>query len=95
MFKKFLSYYKKHYKLLILDLLCVLFMAFIDIIFPYLTRYIINGKVETIEILLMIGVALLILYSLRYLLAYFIGYYGHVLGIKIETDMRQDLFEKF
>lgn len=95
MFKKFLSYYKKHYKLLILDLLCVLFMAFIDIIFPYLTRYIINGKVETIEILLMIGVALLILYSLRYLLAYIIGYYGHVLGIKIETDMRQDLFEKF
>ena len=95
MFKKFLSYYKKHYKLLILDLLCVLFMAFIDIIFPYLTRYIINGKVETIEILLMIGVALLILYSLRYLLAYIIGYYGNVLGIKIETDMRQDLFEKF
>ena len=95
MFKKFLSYYKKHYKLLILDLLCVLFMAFIDIIFPYLTRYIINGKVETIEILIMIGVALLILYSLRYLLAYIIGYYGHVLGIKIETDMRQDLFEKF
>lgn len=95
MFKKFLSYYKKHSLLVILDLTCVLFMALIDIIFPYLTRYIINGKVETIELLIIIGVALLLLYSLRYLFAYIIGYYGHVLGIKIETDMRQDLFEKF
>ena len=95
MFKKFLSYYKKHYKLLILDLVCVVLMAVIDIIFPFLTRYIINGKVEIIETLLWIGVTLLLLYTLRYLVAYIIGYYGHVLGIKIETDMRQDLFEKF
>lgn len=95
MFRKFLSYYKKHYLLVILDLLCVLLMALIDIVFPYFTRYIINGKVETIEMLIIIGVSLLVLYSLRYLFAYIIGYYGHVLGIKIETDMRQDLFEKF
>ena len=95
MFKKFLSYYKRHYKLLIIDLFCVLLMALIDIVFPYFTRMIINGKVEHINMLIIIGVALLILYSLRYLFAYVIGYYGHVLGIKIETDMRQELFEKF
>ena len=95
MFKKFLSYYKRHYKLLIIDLFCVLLMALIDIVFPYFTRMIINGKVEHINMLIIIGVGLLILYSLRYLFAYVIGYYGHVLGIKIETDMRQELFEKF
>jgi len=95
MLKKFLNYYKKHRLLLILDLCCVILMSFIDIIFPYLTRYIINGKVETINLLIIIGVSLLVLYSFRYLLAYVIGYYGHVLGIRIETDMRQDLFEKF
>ena len=95
MLKKFLSYYKKHKKLLILDLVCVLLMSLVDIIFPYLTRYIINGKVEVIEVLIGIGVSLVVLYSFRYLFAYIIGYYGHVLGIKIETDMRQDLFTKF
>ena len=95
MLKKFLSYYKRHKKLLILDLVCVLLMSLVDIVFPYLTRHIINGKVEVIEVLIGIGVSLVVLYSLRYLLAYIIGYYGHVLGIKIETDMRQDLFTKF
>ena len=95
MFKKFISYYKKHYLLLILDLVCVIVMSLIDIVFPYLTRYVINGNVKEIEILIQIGVTLLVIYSLRYLVAYVIGYYGHVLGIRIETDMRQDLFEKF
>ena len=95
MLKKFLSYYKRHKKLLILDLVCVLLMSLVDIVFPYLTRHIINGKVEVIEVLIGIGISLIILYSLRYLFAYIIGYYGHVLGIKIETDMRQDLFTKF
>ena len=95
MFKKFISYYKKHYLLLILDLVCVIVMSLIDIVFPYLTRYVINGNVKKIEILIQIGVTLLVIYSLRYLVAYVIGYYGHVLGIRIETDMRQDLFEKF
>ena len=95
MFKKFLSYYKRHYKLLILDLVCVLLMSLVDIVFPYLTRYIINGNVKVLDTLIYIGIALIILYSFRYLFAYIIGYYGHVLGIRIETDMRQDLFTKF
>ena len=95
MFKKFLSYYRRHYKLLILDLVCVLLMSIVDIVFPYLTRYIINGNVKVIDTLIYIGIALIILYSFRYLFAYIIGYYGHVLGIRIETDMRQDLFNKF
>ena len=95
MFKKFLGYYKRHSKLLTIDLVCVLLMALIDIVFPYFTRMIINGKVEHINMLIIISVSLLVLYSLRYLFAYIIGYYGHVLGIKIETDMRQELFEKF
>ena len=61
MFKKFISYYKRHYRLLILDLVCVIMVALIDIIFPYLTRYIINGNVKTIDILVLIGVALLVI----------------------------------
>ena len=54
MLKKFLSYYKRHKKLLILDLVCVLLMSLVDIVFPYLTRHIINGKVEVIEVLIVV-----------------------------------------
>ena len=67
MFKKFLSYYRRHYKLLILDLVCVLLMSIVDIVFPYLTRYIINGNVKVIDTLIYIGIALIILYSFRVL----------------------------
>lgn len=95
MIKKFFSYYHKHRKLLIIDLVSVVFLAAIDIVYPYLTRYVINGKVGTINLLLIIVGSLFIIYSFRYLCAYIIGYFGHVLGIKIETDMRKDLFEKF
>ncbi len=95
MIKSFFSYYKRHRKLLMLDLICVILMASIDIVYPYLTRYIINGRVGTIKMLVLIALSLLALYTFRYLCAYIIGYFGHVLGIKIETDMRQDLFEKF
>ena len=49
MLKKFLSYYKRHKKLLILDLICVLLMSLVDIIFPYLTRYIIKNKIDNIN----------------------------------------------
>ena len=43
----------------------------------------------------MIGSILLVFYLIRFTLSYIIGYYGHYLGIKIETDMRKDLFKKF
>ena len=95
MLKKFFSYYKKHKKLLILDLTCVFIMSLIDIIYPFLTRMVINGKVSTWKMLLIIGVTLFLVYCFRYLCAYIISYFGHVLGIRIETDMRQDLFAKF
>lgn len=95
MLKKFFSYYKRHKKLLILDLTCVVIMSLIDIIYPFLTRMVINGKVSTWKMLLIIGVTLFFVYCFRYLCAYIISYFGHVLGIRIETDMRQDLFAKF
>lgn len=95
MIKRFLSYYSKHKKVMILDLVAVVIYSAIDIVYPLVTKQIINGKFETTSKLLFLGASLLILYSLRYLFRYIVTYYGHVLGINIETDMRQDLFEKF
>lgn len=94
MFKKLASYYKKHKGLLIFDIICTLLFAGIDTIYPYLTREILDGKASTVEKLAVISGALLLVYILHYFCSYAIGYFGHVLGIKIETDMRADLFKK-
>lgn len=95
MFKKFCSYYKKHIKLLILDITCVFIMAGIDLIFPLATRSVLSGKYSTVNAIISVGIILLMFYLLRFCFAFIIGYYGHYLGIKVETDMRSDLFKKF
>lgn len=95
MFKYFCSYYKNHKKLFILDIVCVFFMAGIDLVFPLVTRSILQGKVSVVSTILLIGLLLFVLYIVRFFLSFIIGYFGHYLGIKIETDMRKDLFEKF
>ncbi|MFA7156467.1 MAG: ABC transporter ATP-binding protein, partial [Bacilli bacterium] len=96
MFKKFVSYYKNHTKLFIFVLSCVLVMSIIDLIFPSASREILNNVIPNKEInkLITMGIILLGLYILRFFLSYSIGYFGHVLGIRIETDMREDLFKK-
>ncbi len=95
MFKYFCSYYKNHKKLFALDIICVFIMAGIDLIFPLVTRKILQGEITSTTTILWIGAILLIFYFLRFGLSFIIGYYGHYLGIKIETDMRKDLFKKF
>ena len=100
MIKRFIKYYKPHKKLLILDLLCALTVSVIDLLFPIMTDRVLaeaeaNKTDEFIKIIIMVGVVFLILYGFRFLLNYFIGYYGHVMGIRLETDMRKDLFKKF
>lgn len=95
MFRRFLSYYKNHKGLLILDLSCVFFMGCIDLIFPYITRYILKGELKTTTTILWIGFVLFVFYCIRYGISFVIGYYGHKLGILLETDMRKDLFKKF
>ncbi len=97
MFKKFMSYYKQHIGLFIFDLICALLVAAMDLVFPLATKYILNEVIpdKNMQLLIIFGVALLAMFALRFLLSYFMGYYGHVLGIKIETSIRGDLFKKF
>ena len=97
MIKRFAKYYKPHLKLFIFDLICALLVSVIDLIFPIITRKTLNEFIpdKAINTIIIIGVSLLAFYGLRFLLNYFIGYYGHVMGIRIETDMRRDLFHKY
>jgi len=94
MFKRFISYYKPHKKMLVLDLLASLFIAVIGMVYPVVTRemlenYIPNRMYATIVIA---GVVVLTLYIIRMLLRYFVQYYGHLIGVKMQSQMRVDLF---
>ena len=94
MLKKFFSYYKPHWKLFAADLVCAVLIAAVDLIFPLASRYamqtMLPDKAYTAFftlILLLVGA-----YVLRAGFQYFVGYWGHTLGVRMETDMRRDLF---
>ena len=96
MIRRFIKYYRPHWRLLVLDLLCALSVAVIDLLFPMATSRILKEFIpnQQIRAMIIVGATLLVLYGVRFVLSYIIGYYGHVMGIKIETDMRSDLFRK-
>jgi len=94
MFKRFIRYYKPHTKMLALDMLAALLIAVIGMVYPVVTRemlenYIPNRMYTTIVIA---GLIVLALYVLRMLLRYFVQYYGHIIGVKMQSQMRVDLF---
>lgn len=97
MIRRFIKYYKPHLKLFIFDMICALLVACIDLIFPVITKRALNEYIPSsnLRILLILGLVLLSIYVFRFILNYLIGYYGHVMGIRLETDMRRDLFKKF
>ncbi len=94
MLKRFISYYKPHKFMFAMDMLAALFIAVIGMVYPIVTRemlenYIPNRMYKTIVIA---GVIVLALYILRMLLRYFVQYYGHIIGVKMQSQMRIDLF---
>lgn len=100
MLKRFIQYYKPHKKLLFFDLLCALLISIIDLVFPVITNKVLKETENNlnngyIKVIIVIGIILLAFYIIRFTLSYFIGYYGHVMGIRLETDMRKDLFKKY
>lgn len=94
MLKKFASYYKPYIGLFILDLSCTIAIAAIELVFPMATRYAINdllpAKAYTMFFWLM-GL-LLLGYIVRAGLQYIVSYWGHTMGVYMETDMKRDLF---
>lgn len=95
MVKKFISYYKPHRKLFILDMVCAFFIAVLDLVFPVVTKNFINDYIPNGNVSLMIRwtIYLAIFFILRYIAQYIVNYWGHVVGVRIEHDMRRDIFE--
>lgn len=94
MIKKFIKYYKPHLGLFILDMFCAFLISGTDLVYPMVTRTLINNVIpdKNIQLIFKIGFFMLILYGIRMLLEYIVGYYGHVLGVKMEYDMRKEMF---
>ena len=97
MIKKFISYYKSHLGLFTLDMICAVLVALCNLYYPTLARKIINEySLEKSYTPIVIGaVLLLIVYIVKATGTYIMGYYGHVVGVRMQKDMRRDLFAKY
>lgn len=96
-FKKFLSYYKPYRKLFYTDLLCAVLASAVDLAFPlilsYLTRTVfLRSTSQIMQAIGFVCAALIGMYVLRYFCQYYITSWGHIMGARMESDMRRDLF---
>ena len=92
MLKRFLHYYKPHKKLFIMDMCASLLISLIGIIYPIVTREMLNNLIP--EKIVAFGALLLGLYFVRMMLDYFVQYQGHVMGVRMQAQMRSDMFKK-
>ena len=82
-----------------MDMFCAFALSGIDLAFPLFVRFLMNdvyvmkNTSKIIAHIAVIGLILLIMYVIRYYCQYFITSWGHIMGAKMETDMRRDLFE--
>lgn len=92
--KIFFSYYRPHLKLFIADMFCAAIIAFIDVTFPMFTRYSLNVLIPDYKLKLFIILILILFagYALRWFCNWFVAYWGHVFGGRVEQDMRRDVF---
>lgn len=94
MLKRFSKYYRGHLPLFFLDFGCAFLMAGMDLVFPMVVRQMVDDLLpqKNLTVILWAGLGLFLLYIVRALLNYIVDYYGHVLGVRMEYDMRKDLF---
>ena len=90
----FFSYFKPHKKLFLVDLSCALTISFIDLAFPFVSRWCMNELLprSAYRAFFTVMAVVLAAFVLRALMNYIIGYWGHTFGILVEADIRRDLF---
>ncbi|TJX13874.1 ABC transporter ATP-binding protein [Tissierella creatinini] len=94
MLKRFISYYEPHKKLFFLDMFFAFLMSTLDLIFPIFSRYMINDIIPNgrMDILVIMTIIIMVLFIIRYISNYIVSYWGHMVGVFIERDMRKDIF---
>ncbi len=95
MIKRFAKYYRPHMKIFVLDMLCALLLAVCDLFYPMITRDMLDKYIpnKDLKLLIVWAVILLVIYLVKLGLNYFVNYYGHVVGVKMQADMRRDVFD--
>ena len=90
----FLTYFKNHWKLFLLDILCAMCIAGIDLSFPLVTRSALYDMLpgQMYKTFFTVMVIVLCCYVLRSVLNFVVAYFGHTFGIRVEADIRKDLF---
>ena len=96
MLKDFIGFYKPHRKLFYWDMVCAMVIALADLIYPTIARNIINVYVpnKMWNMFLLWSAVLLVIYLIKMGMNYFVQYYGHVMGNRLQGDMRQTVFHK-
>lgn len=98
--KKFIKYYKPYKAVFFIDLLCATIISAIDLAFPQLLRTLTKtlfagapGKI--ISALIPITIGLLVAYIIQTVCRYYVTYAGHMMGARMERDMRKELFDQY
>ena len=95
--KKFFSYYRPYLRIFTLDMVCALIAAGINLAFPLVVRYIATDLLqpplpETLKPFIMIAVVMVMMTIIEYFCNFYITFCGHVMGAKMEYDLRNELF---
>lgn len=95
--KKFISYYKPYKGMFFMDMVCALILSLVDLSFPLIVSYLVNNiyqreSSQIIKYVIIIGTSVFLMYVLRYFCQYYITSWGHIMGARMEADMREDIF---
>ena len=95
MIKRFFSYYAPYKGLFVLDFGCAVIAGLLELVFPLAVAYFIDTLLPRSEfnLILIAGGVLLAIYAVNAVLHAVVNYFGHVLGVSIETDMRRQVFD--
>ena len=98
MIRKFIKYYKPHIPMFCLDMICALIVAVCNLVYPKIASSIVAGF-ETgslaMDALILSALILAGVYIIKAICQYIVGYYGHLVGVRMQADMRRDLFMKY
>lgn len=96
MIKRFINYYKPYKGLFFLDLIAALIAASCDLIYPVMTRTLVNDSIpnKNMRMIVTFAIVLIGIYLVKAGCSYFMQNYGHVMGVRMQADMRKDMFLK-
>lgn len=94
MIKRFISYYKPHKKLFFIDMICAFLVAAMDLVFPLITNILLKDAIpnKNLRVIIIFTVVLALLYVIKLIANYVVDYWGHVMGVRLQYDMRKEVF---